>query len=219
MDRYVDAKARYPNATFHYVGHSNGTYLAARALEDYPAARFQRIVFAGSVVRSGYAWEKRIVESRQVEAVMNYVASSDLVVGIFPAAFGWFDLGGAGHTGFRDLQYRPPGAAVPRVFQRQIGANTSYQVHFAHGGHGAGIVETQWDEIAKFIVNGWPPQAMNIDYIGQQSRTARILGTRPPFGLLLCLIIVIGLGCLAAWASPFALAIYVVLIATILLRV
>ena len=45
MDMYVDVKARYPIATMHFVGHSNGTYLAARAfrrlvLEEYisPAA-------------------------------------------------------------------------------------------------------------------------------------------------------------------------------------
>jgi hypothetical protein len=41
MDRYTEARARYPYATFHYVGHSNGTYLAAAALQLYPAARFQ----------------------------------------------------------------------------------------------------------------------------------------------------------------------------------
>ncbi|RYD66470.1 MAG: alpha/beta fold hydrolase, partial [Sphingomonadales bacterium] len=32
MDRYVEARARYPEAKIHFVCHSNGTYLAVRAL-------------------------------------------------------------------------------------------------------------------------------------------------------------------------------------------
>jgi hypothetical protein len=31
MDQYVTAKAAYPNAVFSFIGHSNGTYLAASA--------------------------------------------------------------------------------------------------------------------------------------------------------------------------------------------
>ena len=33
MDRYTEVVARYPNATVSYIGHSNGTYLLAKALE------------------------------------------------------------------------------------------------------------------------------------------------------------------------------------------
>jgi pimeloyl-ACP methyl ester carboxylesterase len=43
MDEFVSAKARYPDAEFSYVGHSNGTYLLARALRDYPATRFRNV--------------------------------------------------------------------------------------------------------------------------------------------------------------------------------
>ena len=49
MDKYVDVKARFPNSEFSYIGHSNGTYLVARALEDYPAARFRNVLFAGAL--------------------------------------------------------------------------------------------------------------------------------------------------------------------------
>jgi hypothetical protein len=34
MDQYTEARVRYPNAKFSYVGHSNGTYLVARALNE-----------------------------------------------------------------------------------------------------------------------------------------------------------------------------------------
>jgi pimeloyl-ACP methyl ester carboxylesterase len=219
MDRYVDAKARYPSAKFHFVGHSNGTYLAARSLRDYPAAIFERIVFAGSVVRSGFEWEELIDKSHpQVKAVLNYVASNDLVVGIFPAALGWFDLGGAGHTGFHDIHLHPKGSKVPRVFPKVIGQQTSYQVHFSHGGHGSGIVETQWDEIASFIVSGTAPLPQNSDYVGEQTIMARFMGTRPPFGLAVCLILYAVLAVLVGWVSPFALAGFVVLTAILVSR-
>lgn len=219
MDRYVDARARYPSAKFHFVGHSNGTYLAARSLSDYPAAIFERIVFAGSVVRTDFAWEQLITKPQpQVRAVLNYVASNDLVVGIFPAALGWFDLGGAGHAGFRDIHLHPKGSKVPRVFPRTIGQETSYQVQFSHGGHGSAIVETQWDEIARFIVSGTAPLSQSPDYVGTQSLAARILGTRPPFGLVVSVIFYAALAVFAAWLSPWVLLAFLLLTGIVISR-
>jgi pimeloyl-ACP methyl ester carboxylesterase len=84
MDQYVEAKALYPSARFAYMGHSNGTYLLARALRDYKACRFERVVFAGSVVRTDYDWQTP-VQSGQVEGILNYIATADWVVAIFPA--------------------------------------------------------------------------------------------------------------------------------------
>lgn len=218
MDRYVEARARYPRAAFHFVGHSNGTYLAARSLKDYPAAFFDRIVFAGSVVRSNYEWSKLITKQPpQVKAVLNYVASNDLVVGIFPAAFGIADLGGAGHSGFRDLTGRLKGAKVPRVHATPIGQHISYQIQFSRGGHGSGIVETQWDEIAKFIISGSAPRPVNQDYVGAQTRRARFMGMRPPFGFLLCfgvyagILTLIGFYCLPLLLALLALTLIIVL--------
>ena len=43
MDQYVGARAQFPNAEISFIGHSNGTYLAARALRDYDDARFKNI--------------------------------------------------------------------------------------------------------------------------------------------------------------------------------
>ena len=85
MDQYTEALARYPKAEYSFVGHSNGTYMLARALRDYPACHFKRVVFAGSVVRCDYEWAKLLREKR-VEAVLNYVATADWVVALFPKA-------------------------------------------------------------------------------------------------------------------------------------
>src|SRR5262249_30571849 len=109
MERYVRAKSLYPRARFSYLGHSNGTYLLAKALEENPACRFDKVVFAGSVVRRGYDW-MRVAERGQIASLLNYVATNDKVVACFPGALEKFhlqDLGSAGHAGF-DQARRPP---------------------------------------------------------------------------------------------------------------
>lgn len=140
MDRYVRARALYPNAKFHFVGHSNGTYLLAKALQDYPAVYFENVVFAGSVVHRKFSWEKYSKSEnhkKQIEKVLNYVATSDWVVAFFPNALqilGWQDLGSAGHDGFDDA----------------VAKNEKYIV----GSHSAALNEKMWDSIAEFVVNG-----------------------------------------------------------------
>ena len=190
MDRYADCRAKYPKATFHYVGHSNGTYLAARALQDYPAARFGRIVFAGSVVDPRYDWAGAMANPRrQVDGVLNYVASRDLVVAIFPnglSAIPMLDLGGAGHRGFEQLNSGArPAINTPSIITSRIGEQDSHEVTFVAGGHGAGIRESQWDDMAQFIIDGSPPLADDPDFIGKQSSAARFAGWLPPASLAL----------------------------------
>ena len=140
MDQYAEAVARYPNAAFSYVGHSHGTYLLAKAFELYPCCKFDKVVFAGSVVRSNYNWQKRI-ENKQVNRVLNFVATRDWVVAIFPNFFELLnmqDLGSAGHNGFTQVRN------LPQV----------QQVKYVKGGHDAGITEPMWNTIAHFVLDG-----------------------------------------------------------------
>jgi pimeloyl-ACP methyl ester carboxylesterase len=159
MDQYVAVRARFPNAEFSYVGHSNGTYLVARALEDYPAARFRNVLFAGSVVRRDYDWAA-LLSANRVCKVLNLVATRDWVVALFPMGLEplrrFFDLGGAGFAGF--YQARP----VAKV--SNLG-----EVHYVIGSHSAGLVETQWSRIADFIVDGKVPPTDDPDYSKKQS--------------------------------------------------
>ncbi len=205
MDAYAEWRALYPNADFYYVGHSNGTYLAARALRDYPAARFKRIVFAGSVVKKQYKWETAITGKwRQVDAVMNYVASKDWVVAIFPNGLSWvplLDLGSAGHHGFRDLigaRRTPQGQAW--VSERSFAnhPDPSYQIDYVAGGHGAGIRESQWDDIARFVAHGTAPSYRDPDFVPRQPLWARAIGWMPPWSLLglVAIVALIGYGLL-----------------------
>jgi pimeloyl-ACP methyl ester carboxylesterase len=116
MDLYTQMVARYPRARHHYIGHSNGTYLLASALQRYATCRVRNVVFAGSVVPSAYDWTK-MFSTDQVAYVRNDVGSADWVVAWFPHLFEfaadvlsrfdvdapkWLDLGGAGFNGFYD---------------------------------------------------------------------------------------------------------------------
>jgi pimeloyl-ACP methyl ester carboxylesterase len=145
MDQYVNVKARYPNAIMHYVGHSNGTYLAAHALETYPAARFGQVYFAGSVVNPKYDWIDKI-DKRRVNRFHNAKAAKDWVVALLPKSIEYFaDLGGGGFDGF-DFDQK---SKVPAAITQSNG--------YADGDHGIAISEPHWPEIAKFIVSGDKP--------------------------------------------------------------
>lgn len=144
MDRYTEAKARYPKARFHYIGHSHGTYLLAKALEDYPSTKFHNVVFAGSVVRESYEWHSYM--SKRINAVQNFVASADWVVAFFPKALQSLsiqDLGSAGHDGFKEAKSSPQA----RVYELP-------RPKYIAGQHSAALQEVMWDSIADFILTG-----------------------------------------------------------------
>ena len=112
--------------------------------------RFARVVFAGSVVPCGYRWQRFLPASpaaaakAQVDALVNYVATADWVVAIFPHGLERLrlpDLGGAGHRGFLEQ-----GAGVTNV-------------RHAKGGHSAALGAEHWDEMAAFVLGGPPPPA------------------------------------------------------------
>jgi pimeloyl-ACP methyl ester carboxylesterase len=162
MNEYAEALARFPNASYSYIGHSNGTYLLAKALQEYPACHFKRVIFAGSVVRRNYNW-MTILQSKRVLEVLNYVASADWVVAFFPKLFETVpiqDLGSAGHRGF-------------------VGDGPGlHQVRFVKGSHGAAIQEERWEELANFIVNGVVP--LPGGFATRQSTVVWLLGVFPP---------------------------------------
>ncbi|MBO2008508.1 hypothetical protein [Hymenobacter negativus] len=152
MDQYTQNKALYPNARFSYFGHSNGTYMLAKALTQYPACHFENVVFAGSVVRTDYAWEPLLRQGR-VKAVLNYVATADWVVAFCPKTLEmlhWQDLGSAGHDGFKDGYAQHNGPALIQ------------QAKYVEGRHDAALKEENWDSIADFIVSGPSAQQQQI---------------------------------------------------------
>jgi pimeloyl-ACP methyl ester carboxylesterase len=182
MNKYTESLLRYPNAEkFHYIGHSNGTYLLAKAIEKYPCCQFGRVVFAGSVVRSTFDWQRYIKSSpAQVDEVLNYAATSDWVVACFPNCFeylGLEDLGGAGHRGFN--------AGDGGLATGGPVTNIEYVV----GSHAAALVEGNWESIAKFVVHGHIPK---FPLCGTKTNTKHslvvaALGRFPPLAWLLAI--------------------------------
>ena len=143
------AKARYPNATFDYVGHSNGTYLAAGALQEYAAARFGNIYFAGSVVRVDFHWNKFAAAGR-VEHFHNARGATDWVIALAPKSVDYVsELGGGGFDGFTPAALDAPGLTQSEKF--------------AWGQHSGAIGEGHWPGIARFIATGiQPPEPENL---------------------------------------------------------
>ena len=151
MDKYTEAKATYPpNARYHFIGHSHGTYLLAKALENYDSVHFDQVLFAGSVVHQDYQWERYIPD--RIKYVYNFEATADWVVAFFPKALqsiGIQDLGSAGHDGFKSSK------ALPKNIK-----NHTYII----GGHSAAIQEDMWDPIAEFVLTGKfspPPDSLH----------------------------------------------------------
>ncbi|MGJ0396848.1 MAG: alpha/beta fold hydrolase [Methylocystis sp.] len=149
MDLYVEMRSRFPLAKMHYVGHSNGTYLAADALERYRAARFGQIYFAGSVVNTNFKWAEHIRE-RRVQRFHNARGATDWVVALLPKSIDYLsDLGGGGFDGFADAAL-----GDPRITESK---------KFATGEHSGAIGEGHWRAIGDFIVKGvTPPEPQNL---------------------------------------------------------
>jgi hypothetical protein len=138
MDQYTEALAKYPRAEMGFIGHSNGTYLLASALKRYQASQFGRVVFAGSVVPTAFPWDP-LIERKRLKAIQNYVATSDIIVGVFPGFYeliGLTDLGSAGHNGFRDNEGK------------------KNAVTFVRGGHGAALRPEIYESLIRFVIDG-----------------------------------------------------------------
>ncbi len=202
MDLYVNMKARYPNARLHYVGHSNGTYLAANALEKYPAARFANIYFAGSVVNQNFEWTKHLNRGA-IERFHNARGATDWVVALLPKSVDYFsDLGGGGFDGFKEIT--APGHD-PRLTQSE---------YFALGGHSGAIQEAHWGEIGNFIVNDLKPGEDRRLFVKAPYRFLSVLSDLRigiPAGLLFGLILIlspasiaVAIDCLTEFFATFA---------------
>ena len=173
MDQYTAALAKYPNAKFSFVGHSNGTYLLASALKNYPSCRFERVLFLGSVVPTTFPWDQMIAQGR-VKEVRNLVATNDWVVAIFPGVYeqlGLYDLGKSGSEGFR--------SDLPVDQQKWLS-----------GTHNAGTKENNWQSIADFIVKGSSTPVPNLKPVS--SLFVRILSKGAWICWLLLILILFG---------------------------
>jgi hypothetical protein len=187
VDQYSEALALYPNATkFSFVGHSNGTYLLASALENYQALRFNHVYFSGSVVRSNFPWNTFIYKTERVVDFRNDISVDDWVVALFPKFYqlvsqqfgygdrGFFNLGSGGFNGFLD----------------QAGKQN---VRFVHGGHGGALAAENFPSIVEYIADeSTPPDVHAYEDVDRQLRdiSSSLLGFTSNIAWIIWLLLV-----------------------------
>ena len=186
---YGDAYATRDPDRFVFAGHSNGTYMMARALDRVPAMRFKRIYLAGTVLPRRYDWQ-RLFDDEQIRKddgngwepgdVRIDRATSDVPVGILCSwlrGLGSVDVGTAGVDGFENVAM----------------ANFDQSRRF-HGGHGAALEnEAQLTAIARYLHDGSGDPGPDDATSSMFSRASRLVGLR-----IVAWIALLGLGALAA---------------------
>ena len=116
QNAYTEHLAENPDARFHIIAHSNGTYMVGQSLKDVPAMQFDRMVLAASVLPTDTFREARSQFRERVKAVRADGGQSDVPVGvlcrILRNVLCMRDLGTAGYDGFAGdfvKEYRHPG--------------------------------------------------------------------------------------------------------------
>jgi pimeloyl-ACP methyl ester carboxylesterase len=178
QDMYSYYLARYPRADFHFIGHSNGTYILGQSLAAVPDIRFNRVVLAGSVLPREYDWNSRF-DRQQVRALRNDRASRDVPVAILCSGLRGLcarDIGTGGFDGFDDAR--------------------AEEVFYYRGGHSEALQETNLDNIVDFILTPGasrrPPQLISE---AEVSTSFRFLSRFAPGALifvLLCAALAVG---------------------------
>lgn len=156
---YGDAAREYDPDNFVFLGHSNGTYMAARTMWKVPAVRFHRMLLAGTVVEPSFEWNT-LVKRQQIGThvavgdrtewqnglVHNDRARHDWPVGVLCNLV---------------QGLRPWNSMVgPGGVEGFVNVNEDYITKDAHvydGGHGAALQTSspkRRNEIAQFLTTG-----------------------------------------------------------------
>lgn len=212
VDRYVQLRIKYPNATFHAIAHSNGTFAVGRALQEYRFVRFERVYFAGSVLSEQFEWQLLLRgDAPKTKRVLNLCTDGDTPVGVLCWALSSLDvvygaLGTGGSGGFQqatdDLRSTPT-AEMPMAWNEWIVGN-----------HNSGVRRNNFSSIAAFIRTGLPqrerpidPDEMPVERISDPAlRTSRVVhSTR--WRLALLAVALLGIYILSFFFVPWYLVI------------
>ena len=165
LDRYSYHFARNPEARFHFVGHSNGTFILGTSLQQVPAMEFERVYLAGSVLPSDFPWKAML--GMQVRSVANQCSSRDWPVGWLCRSLkeiGFRDVGTGGFDGFKDLDPQD-------------------QTLFFDGDHGSPLRRTNQSAIVNYILKPAatppplprPPNAVDLSQVPLWFRAGEFL--------------------------------------------
>ncbi|WP_414565790.1 MULTISPECIES: hypothetical protein [unclassified Anabaena] len=179
QDEYSYYFAKYPDTNFHFIGHSNGTYILGESLKKLSGMKFQRVYLAGSVLPRDYPWKERF-DKEQVEILCNARSSSDLPVGILCNGLrgvGMLDIGTGGFDGFL------------------MGDNRLQELYYFNGDHGKPLEESNHSNIIEYILTGIISKPEGLKSEAEISKIFRIFSRLAPFAtaliVLLFLVIII----------------------------
>jgi len=138
QDEYSYYFAKYPNIDFHFIGHSNGTYILGESLKKLPGMKFKRVYLAGSVLPRNYPWKERC-DKDQIENLCNARSSLDWPVGLLCSGLqgvGMRDIGTGGFDGFL------------------MGDDRLKELYYFNGNHGKPLEEGNHSHITQYILTG-----------------------------------------------------------------
>lgn len=184
QDEYAYRFARHPGARFHFLGHSNGTYLLGRMLEKVPNVKFTRVTLVGSVLPEDFDWKNHLGE--RVDEYQNHRAASDLPVSLLCSLLrGFFmrDIGTAGFSGF-------------------LPGDTGHEVFYYKGGHGAALQDNEnLRRIVHYTITG---ESMNYAASSETKIGLLPLGSRMmPYAAIPLIVLVVGAIIVAAQSLAF----------------
>ncbi|HEY9853291.1 MAG TPA: hypothetical protein V6D28_27715 [Leptolyngbyaceae cyanobacterium] len=184
QDEYSYRFALNPKTEFHFIGHSNGTYLLGESLKRVPAMRFNRVYLAGSVLPCEYPWQKRF-DLNQLKVLRNDRSCWDWPVGIFCSGLrglGMEDIGTGGFDGFRFNDNQ----AIKEVY-------------YYDGGHGKPLQKENHANILAFILNedrSHPPNLLTSEQVSAQFK---LISRMAPYFAPLLLLLVLWIVSLWIW--------------------
>lgn len=137
LDRYSYHMARNPDVQFHFIGHSNGTYILGTSLLQVSSLKFERVYLAGCVLPREFAWQAMLPD--RVATLVNQCSSEDWPVGGLCRGLqriGFSDVGTGGVDGFDDLEGNP----------------YSTQTRWFNGNHGKALQRPNQAQIVDYVL-------------------------------------------------------------------
>jgi hypothetical protein len=156
QDRYSELAAKFPYASFYFIGHSYATYMLGRSLAKVSMIRFVNAYMAGSVLPATYDWTARF-NKRQLQALRSDASARDVPVGLLCSALSFMrDIGTGGYSGF------------------QGAPNSVREEKYYYGGHSKPLEDRRNLElIVDEVMSGTAKRP--IDYIGRPEKWFDIL--------------------------------------------
>lgn len=192
QDQYSYHFALNPTADFHFIGHSNGTYLLGESLKRVSSMQFRRVYLAGSVLPCEYPWQERF-DLNQVDTLRNDRSCWDWPVGILCSGLRGLRMKDIGTGGFDGFQFDD---------------DRTEEVYYYNGSHGEPLAKENQTSVLSFILEGDRTHPGHLLELSQTSARFRLISRMAPYVAPWLLVAVIGVAfaliCLILWGAGWS---------------